>query len=79
MTTGSRAVAAHYGEHRGLFSTLSMCFYVSDIETESVCICTTMFVPFNACRGALVTPCNRQLLQGQIKPRIEAEQLLLVA
>lgn len=54
-------------------------FYVCDIATESVFICTNMFVPFNACGGALVTPRNQQLLQDQIEPRTEVEQLLLVA
>lgn len=87
----SSAEVAHCGEHRGsnfLRRQISFCeavcmclvvFYVCDTATESVFICMNMFVPFNACGGALVTPCNRQLLQGQIEPKTEVEQLLLVA
>lgn len=38
---------------------LDMGFYVCCIATECVCICTSMFVPLDACGDALVTPHNR--------------------
>lgn len=38
---------------------LNVCVHVCSSATERVCICTSMFVPLNACGDVLVTPHNR--------------------
>lgn len=47
------------------FGCVWMCFYACDIATERFGICVNVSVPIDACGGELVTPHNRQLLQGQ--------------